>query len=104
MIGPLLVTAIVSMLGFPTASWTPLRNIGQWIIGAALGLYFTPQVVALVAGLWWAIGLNIVWALVLGLVFGAWLHRVHEGLAGCISRVCPALPPILRTRLALPLK
>ena len=79
MIGPLLVTAIGSMLGVPTASWTPFRNLGQWVIGAALGLYFTPQVVALVAGLWWAIGLNIVWALALGLAFGAWLHRVHHG-------------------------
>ena len=79
MIGPLLVTAMLSMLGTPTASWTPLRNTGQWIIGCALGLYFTPQVVTLVAGLWWAIALNIVWALALGLTFGAWLHRVHHG-------------------------
>ena len=63
MIGPLIATAIVSMLGAPTVSWTPLRNIGQWTIGCALGLYFTPQVVALMAGLWWAIALNIVWAL-----------------------------------------
>ncbi|WP_309682488.1 AbrB family transcriptional regulator, partial [Polaromonas sp.] len=78
MIGPLLATALVSMLGGPTASWTPLRNAGQWIIGGALGLYFTPQVVALVAGLWWAIALNIVWALAVGLLFGAWLHRVHS--------------------------
>jgi membrane AbrB-like protein len=79
MIGPLVVTAALSMLGTPTESWTPLRNSGQWIIGGALGLYFTPQVVALVAGLWWAMLLNIVWALVLGLAFGAWLHRVHFG-------------------------
>jgi uncharacterized protein len=79
MIGPLLATAVLSMLGGPAESWTPLRNTGQWIIGAALGLYFTPQVVALVAGLWWAIALNIVWALALGLLFGAWLHRVHHG-------------------------
>lgn len=79
MIGPLMATAVLSMLGTPTQSWTPLRNIGQWTIGCVLGLYFTPQVVALVAGLWWAIVLNIVWALILGLVFGAWLHRVHEG-------------------------
>ncbi len=79
MIGPLLATSVLSMLGGPTASWTPLRNIGQWVIGGALGLYFTPQVVALIAGLWWAIALNIVWALALGLVFGAWLHRVHHG-------------------------
>ena len=79
MIGPLLATAVLSMLGGPAESWTPLRNTGQWIIGAALGLYFTPQVVALVAGLWWAIALNIVWALALGLLFGAWLYRVHYG-------------------------
>lgn len=78
MIGPMLVTAVVSMLGSATASWTPLRNVGQWIIGCALGLYFTPQVVALVAGLWWAIALNIVWALLLGLAFGRWLHWVHR--------------------------
>ena len=79
MIGPLLATAALSMTGGPTASWTPLRNAGQWIIGCALGLYFTPQVVSLVAGLWWAVVLNIVWALALGLGFGAWLYRVHHG-------------------------
>ncbi|MEO6016651.1 MAG: AbrB family transcriptional regulator [Polaromonas sp.] len=78
MIGPLLATAIASMVGVPTASWTPLRNVGQWTIGCALGLYFTPQVVALVAGLWWAIALNILWALALGLAFGEWLHWVHH--------------------------
>ena len=78
MIGPLLATAVVSMLGIATASWIPLRNTGQWIIGTALGLYFTPQVAALVAGLWWAIALNIVWALLLGLAFGRWLHWVHR--------------------------
>ncbi|MGH8848432.1 MAG: AbrB family transcriptional regulator, partial [Polaromonas sp.] len=74
-----LATAVASMLGGATASWTPLRNAGQWVIGCALGLYFTPQVVALVAGLWWAIALGIVWALALGLAFGVWLHRVHHG-------------------------
>ena len=79
MIGPLLATAVLSMLGAPTCSYTPLRNAGQWVIGAALGLYFTPQVVALVLSLWWAIALNVVWALALGVAFGAWLHRVHHG-------------------------
>ncbi len=56
-----------------------MRNIGQWTIGTALGLYFTPQVVALVASLWWAVVLNIVWALAMGLGFGVWLYRVHHG-------------------------
>ena len=78
MIGPLVATAVLSMFGAPTHSYTPLRNAGQWVIGAALGLYFTPQVVTLVATLWWAIVLNIVWALALGLAFGAWLHRIHS--------------------------
>jgi uncharacterized protein len=95
MIGPLVMTAGVSMLGAPTASWTPLRNAGQWTIGCALGLYFTPQVVALVAGLWWAIALNIVWALALGLAFGAWLHWVHHGPGPCAApdRSKQAQPP-----------
>ncbi len=77
MIGPLLATAIASIGGAPTASAGPLRNAGQWVIGAALGLYFTPQVTALVAGLWWAIVVAIVWALLLGTGFGLWLQRVH---------------------------
>ena len=79
MIGPLLMTAVLSMLGTPTGSWTPLRNTSQWVIGCALGLYFTPQVMGLVADLWWVIVLNVVWALALGWGFGAWLHRVHHG-------------------------
>lgn len=77
MIGPLLSTAVASILRVPTASWTPLRNAGQATIGVALGLYFTPQVTALVLSLWWAIGLGIVWALGLGALFSAWLQRLH---------------------------
>jgi hypothetical protein len=76
MLGPLVTTAAASMLGAPTQSLTPLRNFGQWVIGTALGLYFTPQVTALVGQLWWAIGLGIVWALLLGWLFGRWLHRI----------------------------
>ena len=79
MIGPLVGVSLASMLGASAESWTPFRNTGQWVIGAALGLYFTPQVGALIAGLWWAIALGVVWALVMGLGFGAWLRRVHAG-------------------------
>ena len=78
MLGPLMMTAVLSMLGTPTLSWTPLRNTGQWIIGAVLGLYFTPQVLTLVAGLWWVFLLNIIWALAMGLLFGKWLYWVHH--------------------------
>lgn len=77
MIGPLLASAVLAMAGGPAASWTPFRNAGQWVIAVALGLYFTPQVVALIASLWWAIALNIAWAMALGLGFGYWLHWLH---------------------------
>ena len=79
MIGPLLVTAGLSMLGTPTQSWTPLRNAGQWAIGATLGLYFTPQMMVILAELWWAIVLNIVWAMLAGVALGRWLYWLHQG-------------------------
>lgn len=82
MLGPLLFTAFASMAGAPTRSSGRLRNLGQWTIGAALGLYFTPQVGALVLKLWWAIGLSIVWALGLGWGFGLWLQRRHRSDLG----------------------
>lgn len=82
MIGPLLATAVASVLGQPTRSFGPFRNAGQCIIGVALGLYFTPQVTALVTSLWWAIALAIAWALGLGWVFGRWLHRGHAARLG----------------------
>jgi membrane AbrB-like protein len=75
MIGPLLAVSLASIGGAPTASATVLRNLGQWTIGGALGLYFTPQVVSLVASVWWAIALSIVWALLAGWLFGLWLER-----------------------------
>jgi len=77
MIGPLMATALVSMLGMPTLSWNPLRDLGQGVIGTALGLYFTAQVASIIGGLWWAIVLAVVWALALGYGFGRWLHWVH---------------------------
>ncbi|WP_019426181.1 AbrB family transcriptional regulator [Limnohabitans sp. Rim28] len=77
MLGPLLITALASMAGAPTHSANLLRNMGQWVIGTALGLYFTPQVSALVLAQWWAIVLAVVWALALGAFFGLWLQRRH---------------------------
>ena len=83
MIGPLVVTAVASMRGARTQSWNPLRNMAQWTIGTALGLYFTPQVAGLLASLWWVIGLAVVWALGLGWAFGLWMyHNEAQRLAG----------------------
>ena len=74
MIGPLLATAFLSVGGVPTRSSGYLRNTGQWVIGAALGLYFTADVGQLVLSLWWAILLGIAWALAMGFCFGLWRH------------------------------
>jgi membrane AbrB-like protein len=74
MIGPLLTTAVLSIAGVKTLSWNPFRNTGQWAIGAALGLYFTPHVNAMVVSFWWLIVVCIVWSLVLGYGFGLWLY------------------------------
>lgn len=84
MIGPMLAVAFASMAGLPTEGLVSLRNGGQWIIGAALGLYFTPQVVGLLVGLWWAIGLGVLWAFALAAAFSAYLYRAHS--ASGVSR------------------
>jgi membrane AbrB-like protein len=64
----------MSVGGAPTRSSGHLRNVGQWVIGSALGLYFTADVGQLVLSLWWAILLGIAWALAMGFSFGLWLH------------------------------
>ena len=74
MIGPLLATACMSVGGVPTQSSGYLRNVGQWTIASALGLYFTADVGQLVLSLWWAILLGIAWALAMGYGFGVWLQ------------------------------
>ena len=79
MVGPLLSTALLALTGGPVASATPLRNAGQWVIGGALGLYFTPQVLDMLLGLWLVISLGILWALVIGFVAGVCLYRLHAG-------------------------
>ena len=78
MIGPLLATAALSIYGVGTLSWTPFRNSSQWVIGTALGLYFTPQVSELVISLWWVVILTIVWSLTLGYCYGLWLFRFNK--------------------------
>ena len=78
MLGPLIVTAGASMAGAATASWPPWRTAGQWVLGTALGLYFTPPVVVLVASLWCLVVLSIAWTLLLGWLFGIALQRLNE--------------------------
>ena len=81
MIGPLLATALATVAGMPTASLVPLRNIGQWVIGTVLGLYFTPQVLHWVVSLWWVIALAVLWAFALSWGLETFLFWRH-GQAG----------------------
>ena len=75
MLGPLLVTALCGVAGVPLRASNRLRNGGQWVIGIALGLYFTPAVLALIVRLAPAIALGVAWALLLGHVFQWFLRR-----------------------------
>lgn len=77
MLGPLLATAAAGLAGWPVAASDRLRNAGQWVIGVALGLYFTPQVGALFLALAPAIALGVLWALALGWAFHRWLAWAH---------------------------
>jgi len=79
MLGPLIATALACVAGAPLVAAPALRNAGQWAIGTALGLYFTPPVVAVVARLGAPIVAGIVWALLLGAGFGAFLKRANRG-------------------------
>lgn len=73
MIGALLATAISKMAGSPAASHKVFRNGGQWVIGASLGLYFTPEMVRIIglnlpfiaAGTLFALGLGALGSLIL---------------------------------------
>jgi membrane AbrB-like protein len=79
MLGPLIATAVGGIGGLPLRASDRLRNAGQWVIGIALGLYFTPAVLALIVGLAPAIAAGVLWALLLGHGFYRWLLRAADG-------------------------
>jgi uncharacterized protein len=81
MLGPLMVTAALGVAGLPLAASQRLRNVGQWAIGVALGLYFTPEVMALLPALAPAIAVGVAWALAMGWAFHRWLARCSPGEA-----------------------
>jgi membrane AbrB-like protein len=76
MLGPLLVLALLRVAGAPVAAMPGGRHLGQWIIGTALGLYFTPQVVRGVAGSWPLFVAGAVFAIALGYAAGVVLARL----------------------------
>ncbi len=76
MIGPLFSTAALRMSGVRLATPVQVREAGQWAIGTALGLYFTPVVLTVLASYVGFIALGVLFALVLGVVGGWMLHKL----------------------------
>jgi len=70
MIGPLLAIAAARVAGVPVAAISGGRQAGQWIVGTALGLYFTPVVAERVSGIAWLIVLGAIFAIALGYACG----------------------------------
>jgi membrane AbrB-like protein len=79
--GPLLTLAAANMSAARLPALPHARDAGQWIIGIALGLYFTPLVAREILRLapWIALNIAFVWMLGLG---GAWLLRRLSGESG----------------------
>lgn len=73
-LGPLLTLAAANMAGARLPSLPRARDGGQWIIGIALGLYFTPPVTQEILRLapWIVVNVAFVWLLALA---GAWMLR-----------------------------
>ena len=91
LIGPMLACAMAGVLGAPLAASGRLRNLGQWATGVALGLYFTPEVTALLWPLAPAIGNGVLWALGLGYAFHRWLRALNPGEAASTTFFAAAI-------------
>jgi len=76
MIGPLVVLAACRLAGVELEVPIGARQAGQWIIGSALGLYFTPTVADLVLRLWWLLLAGAFFALALGYFCGYVVARL----------------------------
>ena len=72
LIGPLVAVALASMAGAPLSAPPAARQLGQWAIGVALGLYFSPDVLHELARLAPWVVLAVLFAIVLGAA-GSWL-------------------------------
>lgn len=77
LLGPLAATAACRIRGLPAAASPLLLNTGQWAIGCALGLYFTPQVLRVLPALAPAIVAGALWAIAMGYAFHRLLWRAN---------------------------
>jgi uncharacterized protein len=70
MIGPMVAIAAVRIAGVHVTAPRGGRQAGQWIIGTALGLYFTPAVVERIGAVAWLLVVGALFAIALGYVCG----------------------------------
>jgi hypothetical protein len=76
LIGPLFATAAARMSGVDLHAPIGLRKAGQWAIGTALGLYFTPVVLTILVSYLGFIALGVVFSMLLGALCGWVLQRL----------------------------
>lgn len=76
MIGPLFATAVARACGVDLRCPVPVREAGQWAIGTALGLYFTPAVLVILLSYTGFIAAGVAFAIALGAGCGWMLHRL----------------------------
>lgn len=76
MLGPLAAIALARVAGVDLGAPRGAREAGQWIIGAALGLYFTPAVVAQVRDAWGLLAAGAAFSIAVGYLSGAVLARL----------------------------
>jgi uncharacterized protein len=76
MIGPLFATAAARMSGINLRTPMQARAAGQWAIGTALGLYFTPTALKVLASYSGFIAAGVLFALALGALGGWVLHKL----------------------------
>jgi membrane AbrB-like protein len=76
MLGPLVAMAICNFAGAELRATRGSREVGQIVIGSALGLYFTPAVSAQVISYWAILLAAGVFAIALGVLGGVILSRL----------------------------
>ncbi len=76
MLGPLFALAVLRVSGLDVRTIPGGRQIGQWVIGTSLGLYFTPQVIREVSGWWPLLAAGAFFSVVLGYGAGLALARL----------------------------
>jgi len=84
LIGPLFACAFAASRGLPLASLPAARSAGQWVIGTALGLFFTADVMGRLGQSAGLVLAGLVWSVAIGLSL-AWALRRYAGLDGATA-------------------